>query len=379
MGARPPIEWGRVVTLARSKVGEKGPMSRYDYDGDGLAALLPDLPRYRIEQICHALLTRFATSEEIHEIPSAMRSRLADLDELAPTFHVARDLTADDGATRKWLLELRDGAAIETVLMHHERHSTVCVSSQAGCAMACTFCATGDAGFARHLSVGEIVEQVALAGRAALDAGRRLDHVVFMGMGEPLANFSNVEKATLRIVDEIGLGARRVTISTVGVVPGIKKLATLDRQVNLALSLHAANDALRDSLVPLNRRYPIAALIAACHEYLDATHRRISLEWALIDGVNDTLTDALELAPIARELRAHVNLIPLNPTEGGLSRGLRGSPASRVRAFRDSLLAAEVNVTVRRTRGREIAAACGQLAGSAESAAAAMVPSVGAD
>ncbi|MGA8296160.1 MAG: 23S rRNA (adenine(2503)-C(2))-methyltransferase RlmN [Acidimicrobiales bacterium] len=340
-------------------------MSRYDYDREGLASLFSDLPRYRIEQIRRAFLTRFAEPAEVHEVPASLRRRLAESPELAASFEVARDVHTDDGATRKWLLRLNDGALIETVLMHHERHSTVCVSSQAGCAMACTFCATGDAGFTRHLSRGEIVEQVALAGRAARAGGRRLDHVVFMGMGEPLANFTNVESATLCIVDEIGLASRHVTISTVGVVPGIKRLTGFDRQVNLAVSLHAANDELRNTLVPLNRRYPIARLVEACKEYVEATHRRISLEWALIDGVNDSPTEARELVPIARELRAHVNLIPLNPTEGGLSRGLRGSPVARVRRFRDTLVAANVNVTLRRSRGREISAACGQLAGAA--------------
>jgi 23S rRNA (adenine2503-C2)-methyltransferase len=339
-------------------------MSRYDYDREGLALLLPDQPRYRIDQIRHAFLTRFAEPAEVHEVPLALRHRLAGIEDLKPSLRPVRDVSAEDGQTRKWLFELSDGAAIETVLMHHARHSTVCVSSQAGCAMACTFCATGDAGFARHLSSGEIVEQVAAAGRAALDFGRRLDHVVFMGMGEPLANLKNVTTATRSMLDGFGLAARHVTISTVGVLPGIKKLAEFDRQVNLAVSLHAANDTLRDALVPLNRRYPLDALVAACHEYLEATRRRISLEWALIDGVNDSQKDARELAQIARELRAHVNLIPLNPTAGGLSRGLRGSPPRRVRSFRDALSLSGVNVTVRRTRGREIAAACGQLAGA---------------
>jgi 23S rRNA (adenine2503-C2)-methyltransferase len=339
-------------------------MSRFDYDRAGLASLLPDLAAFRIDQIHRAISTRFAEVGEIHEVPRTLRRRLGELEELAPALTVVTDVVADDGATRKWLCTLPDGARIETVLMHHERHSTVCISSQAGCAMGCTFCATGDAGFTRHLGAGEIVEQVALAGRAAHAEGRRLDHVVFMGMGEPLANYANVEQATIRIIDELGLAARHVTISSVGVVPGIRKLAGLGRQVNFALSLHAANDELRSALVPLNRRYPIAALVAACREYLEATRRRMSLEWALIDQVNDSLRDANELVPIARELRAHVNLIPLNPTEGGLARGLRGSPARRVRAFRDALSAAGVNVTVRRTRGREIAAACGQLAGS---------------
>ncbi len=180
-----------------------------------------------------------------------------------------------------------------------------------------------------------------------------------MGMGEPLANYARVWAATERIVDELGLAARHVTVSTVGVVPGILRLAGERLQVSLAVSLHAANDALRDELVPLNRRYPLDVLVEACRRYTDTTHRRISLEWALIDGVNDRPADAAELAAIARDLRAHVNLIPLNPTPGY---PVLGSPPARVRAFRDDLLRQKVNATVRRTRGREIDAACGQLA-----------------
>jgi 23S rRNA (adenine2503-C2)-methyltransferase len=246
--------------------------------------------------------------------------------------------------------------------MHHEHHSTVCVSSQAGCAMACSFCATGEAGYRRHLTTGEILEQVVRAGRAARAGGRRLDHVVFMGMGEPFANFDRVWAATERIVGDLDLAARHVTISTVGVVPKIRLLATKALQVNLAVSLHAGNDTLRNELVPLNRRYPIATLVAALEDYAAATNRRISFEWALMNGVNDTVRDAAELTAIARHLHAHVNVIPLNPTLGGTARGLCGSPPARVRAFRDELRANGVNVTVRRTRGREINAACGQLA-----------------
>jgi 23S rRNA (adenine2503-C2)-methyltransferase len=230
--------------------------------------------------------------------------------------------------------------------------------------MACGFCATGDGGYFRHLTTGEILEQVVVAARAAGEAGRRLDHVVFMGMGEPFANYPRVWRAVERIVTDLGIGARRITISTVGVVPGILRLADEDLQVNLAVSLHAANDTLRDALVPLNRRYPIGELTAALATYRERTGRRISFEWAVIDGVNDRATDAEELAPIARALGAHVNLIPLNPTVGGSARGLRGSPPARVRAFRDELVDRGVNVTVRRTRGREIDAACGQLAGT---------------
>ncbi|MGD0742414.1 MAG: 23S rRNA (adenine(2503)-C(2))-methyltransferase RlmN [Acidimicrobiales bacterium] len=337
-------------------------MSRYDLDRDEVAVLLADLPRYRAAQVWEGLYAHLADPAELGVLPRALRQRLAVLPAFAAALGVERELSADGGATVKWLLSLADGASVEAVLMHHPRHSTVCVSSQAGCAMACSFCATGDAGFTRHLSTGEIVEQVVLAARAARSAGRRLDHVVFMGMGEPLANFDNVWRAVERIVDDLGLAARHVTVSTVGVIPGIRRLAGSPRQVNLAVSLHAANDDLRDKLIPLNRRYPLGPLMAACADYVAATHRRISFEWALIDGVNDSDGDADELATLARESGAHVNLIPLNPTPGGTARGLAGSPRARVLAFRARLDGRGVNATVRRTRGRAIDAACGQLA-----------------
>ncbi|HEX4082973.1 MAG TPA: 23S rRNA (adenine(2503)-C(2))-methyltransferase RlmN, partial [Acidimicrobiales bacterium] len=234
---------------------------------------------------------------------------------------------------------------------------TVCVSTQAGCAMACSFCATGQAGFRRQLTTGEIVEQVVAATRAARP--RRLSHVVFMGMGEPLANYDRTWAAVERLHDDLGLSARHLTLSTVGVVPGIRRLTAEALPVNLAVSLHAANDELRDQLVPLNRRYPLAELRRACGVYVETTGRRLSIEWALIDGVNDRQSDAAELAAFARPLGAHVNLIPLNPTPGY---PVRGTPKAGVRRFRDGLAAADVNVTVRRTRGVEIDAACGQLA-----------------
>ena len=255
-----------------------------------------------------------------------------------PTLPAALDLAAesvsDDGDTVKWLWTLADGRQVETVLMLYPDRATVCVSSQAGCAMACGFCATGQAGFDRHLDVGEIVEQVVRAARRARDLDRRLSNVVFMGMGEPFANYDRTWAATERIHDDLGLSARHLTISTVGIIPGIRRLAGEDLPVNLAVSLHAANDELRDELVPINRRYPLADLAAACEAYVDAKHRRLSFEWALIDGVNDRPSDAAELAGYARALRAHVNLIPLNPTPGY---PVRGSPRARVEEFAERL------------------------------------------
>jgi len=243
------------------------------------------------------------------------------------------------------------------VLMRYPDRVTVCVSTQAGCAMACQFCATGQAGFQRHLTQGEIVEQVAAAVRAARP--RRLSHVVFMGMGEPLANYDQVWGAVTRLHAEMGLSARHLTLSTVGIVPGIRRLAAETLPVNLAVSLHAANDALRDELVPINRRYPLGVLAEACAAYVAASGRRLSIEWAMIDGVNDREVDAAELVAFARPLGAHVNLIPLNPTPGY---AVVGSPAERVRSFRERLQSLGTNATIRVTRGVEIDAACGQLA-----------------
>jgi 23S rRNA (adenine2503-C2)-methyltransferase len=264
--------------------------------------------------------------------------------------------TSVDGETVKWLWRLHDGHHIETVLMHYDDRTTVCVSSQAGCAMGCGFCATGQAGFDRQLSVGEIVEQVIRARRTS--EPRRVSNVVFMGMGEPLANYERLWPAVERIQADIGISARHITISTVGVVPGIERLATEVLPVNLAVSLHAANDGLRDELVPLNRQYPLARLEAACRRYLDAKGRRLSFEWALIDGVNDRPRDAEELASISARLGAHVNLIPLNPTPGYPT---QGTPPGRVRSFHARLRALGVNATIRRNRGTDIDAACGQL------------------
>ena len=270
--------------------------------------------------------------------------------------------SADDGETTKWLWALGDGAKVETVLMRYSDRVTVCVSTQAGCAMGCQFCATGQSGFQRQLTQGEIVEQVAAAMREA--GSRRVSNVVFMGMGEPLANYDRVWGAVVRLHGDMGLSARHLTLSTVGIVPGIRRLAAETLPVNLAVSLHAANDLLRDELVPINRRYPLAMLLDACAEYVTASRRRLSIEWAMIDGVNDRSRDAVELGGFAWPLGAHVNLIPLNPTPG-----IRwwagpgpGAPVPRPAG------GFGVNATIRATRGEEIDAACGQLAAAPRSA-----------
>jgi len=292
------------------------------------------------------------------ELPEALRAALAAA--LPPALSEVSRQAADEGQTTKWLWSLHDGARVETVLMHYPDRVTVCVSTQAGCAMACQFCATGQAGFQRQLSCGEIVEQVAEAIRAARP--RRVSNIVFMGMGEPLANYDRVWAAVTRLHDDMGLSARHLTLSTVGIVPGIRRLAAESLPVNLAVSLHAANDAKRNVLVPINLRYPLAMLAGACAEYVAASGRRLSIEWAMIHEVNDQHSDATELAQFARPLGAHVNLIPLNPTPGY---GVQGSSPAQVRRFRDQLESLGVNATIRMTRGAEIDAACGQLAATA--------------
>ncbi|MHB1853741.1 MAG: 23S rRNA (adenine(2503)-C(2))-methyltransferase RlmN [Acidimicrobiales bacterium] len=338
-------------------------MARYDLGREELAELLDGEPRYRVDQVWDALYRQLVSPGELSSLPAKLRRRLEAEEALSPALKPVAVSRADRGSTVKWLWELADGARVETVLMDYGTRSTVCVSSQAGCAMGCGFCATGQAGFTRHLSVGEIVEQVVAAGAARREAadGRPLrpGNVVFMGMGEPMANYARVWAAVERLHGDLGISARHITISTVGVVPGIRRLAKESLPVNLAISLHAANDGLRNELVPLNRRYAIAELMAAARDYLGSTGRRVSFEWALIAGVNDRAPDAAELADLALPLGAHVNLIPLNPTPGYPTVG--SSPAA-VAAFRDRLVTFGVNATVRRNRGTRIDAACGQLA-----------------
>jgi 23S rRNA (adenine2503-C2)-methyltransferase len=333
--------------------------SRYDVTRDELAQLLQGQPRYRVDQVWAGLHQHMGEPDEWTNLPRDLR---ADLARHLPSALVAVTESVSERAdTVKFLWELDGGSRIETVLMLYRDRATVCVSTQAGCAMACGFCATGQAGFTRHLTSGEIVEQVVRATRRARAVARRVSNVVFMGMGEPLANEAAVWGAVERIHGDLGLSARHITISTVGIVPGIRALAARPLPVNLAVSLHAANDALRDELVPINRRYPIEMLVGACADYLAVKNRRISFEWAMIEGVNDRTRDAVELAALCRRLRpsAHVNLIPLNPTPGYAT---KGTALARVHEFRDQLEALGANATVRQNRGTEIDAACGQLA-----------------
>lgn len=327
----------------------------YDLDRRALAELCEGEPGYRVDQIWQGLYDGLKLPDEMTNIPKSLR---ATLDRGAPRALTEVQLQhADKGQTLKWLYLAADGHQVETVLMLYPDRATVCVSSQAGCAMACGFCATGQAGFDRHLTTGEIVEQVVLAARAAGE--RRVSNVVFMGMGEPLANFDNTWGAVERLHGDLGLSARSITVSTVGLIPGIRKLTEASLPVTLAVSLHAANDRLRNELVPINKRYPIDELCEAMIAYRNQRGRRVSIEWALIKGVNDRDSDAAELAAVARRARAHVNLIPLNPTPGY---PVVGAGPKRLYEFRDLLEAAGATATVRRTRGLEIDAACGQLA-----------------
>jgi len=321
---------------------------------DALIAALGE-PAYRARQLFEGLYVQRRPLDELTNIPKALRGRLAD--ELPFAFTVDTMQLADDDTTAKWLWRAADGAQIETVLMRYSARATVCVSSQAGCAMGCTFCATGQAGFERQLCAGEIVEQVL---RAQHVSPQRVSNVVFMGMGEPLANTDAVLEACTRLHDDVGISARHLTVSTVGVVPGMERLTEFELPVTLAVSLHAPDDALREQLVPLNRRYPLAAVLDAARVYAERKGRRVSFEYACINGVNDLPHQADALAGRLTGFRggAHVNLIPLNDTAG-----YPGQPSDgkRIAAFTDRLRAAGVQATVRRNRGTTIDAACGQL------------------
>jgi 23S rRNA (adenine2503-C2)-methyltransferase len=323
--------------------------------------VLEDEPTYRADQLRDWLYrSPVQSAEAMTNLPADLRSRLAD--QLWP-FELEVAQQADGGNTAKWLFRAPDGVALEAVLMGYPNRVTLCLSSQAGCALACTFCATGQFGFDRHLEAGEIVAQVAwaqafLSERGFPDSPNRLSNIVYMGMGEPLANYKRVRESLRRIIEVMGMGARSITVSTVGIVPGMLRLAEEPWQVNLAVSLHAADDDLRSSILPINRRYPLAEVEAAAANYFEKKGRRVSIEWTMLDGVNDTDEQAEKLAPIAHRLRAHVNLIAMNPTPLSLD---RPSDKRRIDDFARLLADLGVNVTIRDTRGQEIDAACGQL------------------
>ena len=328
-------------------------------------------PAYRAGQLSAHYFGRLTGDPAaMTDLPAAARERLAGA-LLPPLLSVVRHVGCDGGDTRKTLWRGFDGALVESVLMRYPDRVTVCLSSQAGCGMACPFCATGQAGLTRNLSTAEIVEQAVAAARAVRDGAvgppGRLSNVVFMGMGEPLANYARVLGAVRRLTDPapdgLGLSQRSVVVSTVGLVPAIHRLTAEGLQVTLAVSLHAPDDELRDTLVPVNTRWSVAEVLDAARAYATTTGRRVSIEYALIRDVNDQPERATLLGRLLAErlgtARAHVNLIPLNPTPGS---EWDASPLPVQRDFVRRVRAAGVSTTVRDTRGREIAGACGQLA-----------------
>lgn len=335
----------------------------YDQSSETLQAVLRELgqPAFRLKQLEEGLYQhRYMDFGEFSTIPKSLLDALEEKFSLFP-LEVIREIVSRDKQTQKFLFKLSDDNYIETVLMHYEGRHTVCISTQVGCPMGCVFCATGQMGYTRNLTSGEILSQIIFCMRRLADEGKDLTNVVYMGMGEPFLNYDEVMASIARLTDQKGLnfGARRITISTVGILPRIRQFTEAKSQVNLALSLHAPNDALRSSLVPSNEFYPLKSLIEASKKYTDYTHRRVLIEYALIDGVNDTLALADELATLLHGMLCLVNLIALNPSQDG---GLKGSPREKVEAFRDRLMKRSIQTTIRLKRGIEINAGCGQLA-----------------
>jgi len=336
----------------------------YDLDRPALAAWIAarQQPAYRADQVWHGLYQDLATSsDEITTLPKPLRQAMHE----TFAFGVLKPIDrrhSTDGQTEKALLALPGEAGyIEAVLMTYHRRRTACISTQAGCAMGCVFCATGQMGFQRHLSAGEIIEQVLLFERQLRQQDDRLTNVVVMGMGEPLHNYDATLEALDRLNDGDGFnfGARRFTVSTVGLVPAIDRFIREARPYQLAVSLHAADDDLRSSMLPINDRYPIADLMDACRRHVNASGRRITFEWALVRDVNDSRQQAHRLADLVGDLLCHVNLIPLNPTDG-----YQGGPTpqDRAEAFKAALAERGVSCSIRLRRGIDIRAGCGQLA-----------------
>ncbi len=365
MGALKPGE----LVLEAPRRG-RPPRHLMDLDMPGRKQAMAELglPAFRADQVSRQWLARLSdTPDEWTDVPSDARATVAGA--LLPTLLTpVRSISCDDGMTVKTVWRLHDGALVESVLMRYPDRVTMCISSQAGCGMNCPFCATGQAGLTRNLSTAEIVEQV-LAGARSLQRGEvpggpgRVSNVVFMGMGEPLANYRAVVDAVRRLTDPapggLGMSARGITVSTVGLVPRIRELATEGLPVTLAVSLHAPDDELRDTLVPINTRWAVTEVLDAAWEYTERTHRRVSIEYALIKDINDQPWRAELLADLLVGRLVHVNLIPLNPTPGSV---WTASSARAEREFVRVLADRGVAVTVRDTRGREIDGACGQLA-----------------
>lgn len=335
----------------------------YDQSSESLQAVLRELgqPAFRLKQVEEGMYQhRYKEFAEFTTLPKSLLDALEERFTLFP-LEVVKEIISRDKQTEKFLFRLQDDHFIETVLMHYEGRHTVCISTQVGCPMGCVFCATGQMGYTRNLTAGEILAQIIFCMRRLAEDEEDLTNVVYMGMGEPLLNYDEVMGSIARLTDQKGLnfGARRITISTVGILPRIRQFTEAKSQVNLALSLHAPNDALRSTLVPSNEFYPLKSLIEASKKYTDYTHRRVLIEYALIDGVNDTIALADELATLLHGMLCLVNLIALNPSQDG---GLKGSPREKVEAFRDRLMKRGIQTTIRLKRGVEINAGCGQLA-----------------
>lgn len=317
-------------------------------------------PRFRATQIWrwiyHTLTDSF---DEMVNLPKDLRQKLAENTYIGRLETVDR-LISEDELTEKIVFKTLDGHFIESVLMHYTNRHTVCVSSQIGCALGCVFCATGHSGFERDLTAGEISAQVLHFSRQLADRNAHVTNVVLMGMGEPMMNYDNVWKSIINLNDGEGLalGTRRFTLSTVGIAPAIERMAGEGMAVGLAVSLHAPDDELRNKLVPINRRYPLGRVLEACHTYVQATGRRITFEYALLEGINDSDECALETAKLLSGMLCHVNLIPVNP-----SPGCEYTPSQRARAmaFQDILVKNGIQTTVRVSRGADIEAGCGQL------------------
>ncbi|HEY1429735.1 MAG TPA: 23S rRNA (adenine(2503)-C(2))-methyltransferase RlmN [Candidatus Tumulicola sp.] len=321
-----------------------------------------DLKPYRLEQLYRAAIKELAADpSEVTTLPKELRARFAETGVTFSSVRPVLEQRSSDGQTTKVVLALRDGKEVESVLMEHlGGRTTVCISSQAGCAFACAFCSTGQAGFSRHLTPVEIVDQVTYFARELRERGKRITNVVFMGMGEPFHNYDAVIDAISIINDPsgAGLGQRHITVSTVGVVDKIERFADEVSQVNLAISLHAPTDELRGAIMPVNRRFPLAELMAACDRYVRKTGRKVFFEYVMLDGYNDREEDARALAGLMRGHLYHVNLIPYNSTPDA---PFSGTSDPRIWEFAAILQKAGVPVTVRYNMGRDIAAACGQL------------------
>lgn len=335
----------------------------YDLTLEDIKRYISELnePSFRVDQIWQGLYQKgWNQIDDFTPLPKSLRDSISQRFVLGE-LRLEKELISEDGSTRKFLYRLRDGAAIETVLMTYTDRQTVCISSQVGCAMGCSFCATGNMGFSRNLTRGEIIEQVLLTSALLRQEKKSLTNVVLMGMGEPFHNYDTVMSAIRVLNDPHGfnLGMRRFTISTVGLVPEIKRFAEEQTQINLALSLHAADDQLRSKIVPINRKYPLDVLMAACDEYLEKTNRRLTIEWALIEGVNDGPAQARKLAQLLGGKLYHVNLIQLNPVKH-----YAGLPAQEERTarFQQILRQAGLPCSIRLRRGIDIQAGCGQLA-----------------